>query len=125
MSLPLNLIIDRTADGKFRAALAGHPELAVEAADFPGLLDAVRDTFLPLVAGDPGASERSTPEEAVADGNASDQDAETAPGDEDDQGLRRLAMQRMPDRETLRKLVARYPVPDHWPEGDEDWDDAP
>ena len=39
-------------------------------------------------------------------------------GDSDD-GLRRIAIEQMPDRETLKKLVSRHETPDHWPEGDE------
>jgi hypothetical protein len=123
MSLPLNLIIDRTADGKLRAEVAGHPESAVEAMDFPGLLNAVRDTFYPFVAAEAGESQRATPE--AADAAVPDQDVETALTEEEDRDLRRLAMERMPDRETLKKLVSGHPVPERWPEGDEDWDDAP
>jgi hypothetical protein len=93
MDLPLNLVIDRTSEGRLRAQLAGHPESAVEAANVTGLLNAVQDTFLQFL--------------------------------EDDEALRQAAVRRTPDRETLEKLASRYPVPDDWPEGDEDWDDAP
>jgi hypothetical protein len=64
-------------------------------------------------------------EEAPADATTPDQDAESTLTDEEDRELQRLARDKMPDRETLTRLVSRHRVPDHWPEGDEDWDDAP
>ncbi len=124
MNLPLNLVIDRTADGKLRAQVAGHPESAVEAMDVTGLLDAVQDTFLQFLAG-PTESKPSGREAAPAPGVPPAQDVEVALTDEEDEALRRAAMERTPDRATLEKLVSLYPVPDHWPEGDEDWDEAP
>jgi hypothetical protein len=125
MNLPLNLVIDRTEDGKLRAEVAGHPESAVEATDVTGLLDAVQDTFLQFLVTGPRESKRSRQEAETAHGVPQAQDVEDALTDEKDEALRRAAMQRTPDRETLEKLVSRYPVPDRWPEGDEDWDDAP
>jgi hypothetical protein len=125
MNLPLNLVIDRTADGKLRAEVAGHPESAVEAADLAGLLDAVQDTFLQFLTGASEESDRSGLEAATAQGVPPAQDVEIAPSDEEDEALRRAALRRTPDRETLAKLVSRYRVPDRWPEGDEAWDDGP
>jgi hypothetical protein len=125
MTLPLHLIIDRTGNGKLRAEVAGQPEFAVEAADFTRLLDAVRDTFLTIVSGEPGGFERNARDSVAADAATPVEDVERALTDEEDREMRRLAMDKMPDPETLKSLVSRQPVPDHWPEGDEDWDDAP
>ena len=117
MPLPLNLVIDRTADGRFRAEIAGHPELAVEAENVPQLLSAVQDSFLPLLEGE---SLESNPSEVQA--------TPPVPGaaslDETDEPLIRAASNAMPDREKLRKLVARHSVPEAWPKEDEGWDDA-
>ena len=124
MNLPLNLLIDRTADGKLRAQVAGHPECTVEATDVTGLLDAVQGTFFQFLVAGPKESERSGQEAATAHGVPPTQDVEVGLTDEEDEALRGAAMQRTPDRATLEKLVARYPVPDDWPEEDEDWDDA-
>jgi hypothetical protein len=125
MSLPLNLIIDRTADGKLRAEVAGHPESAVEAADIPGLLNAVRDALFPFVGGGPDEPEQAAPKGNVLDAANPAQDIGRELTEEEDRAMRRMAMERMPDREALKKLVSGHPVPEPWPEGDEDWGDAP
>ena len=125
MSLPLNLVIDRTADGKLRAEVAGHPESAVEAADLSGLMNAVEETFLQFLATEPSEAERTA--RGVVPGRSVPpiEDREAVLSDEEDKALRRVAMERMPDREALKKLVSRHKVPEHWPEEDEEWVDAP
>jgi hypothetical protein len=125
MPLPLNLVIDRTADGKLRAEVEGHPESAVEAFDLRGLLNAVQEAVLPLISTEPVGSGRGAHESATIDPIASTSEIGTESTDADDEALRRLARERMPDREALEKLVVRNTVPNHWPEGDEDWDDVP
>ena len=117
MSLPLNLVIDRTADGKLRAEVAGHPNSAVFATDLSGLWNAVEESFLQSLTADSSEAERSVAREATGRIVPPAADVEASLTDEEDQALRRVAMERMPDRETLKKLVSRHKVPDHWPGG--------
>ena len=125
MSLPLNLLIDRTADGKLRAEIAGHPESAVEASDLTGLLNAVQGAFLQFLTADPRESARDVQEMVPPHPVVPLSDLGDTLPDDEDKVLGRIAVERMPDPEMLRKMVARHPVPDDWPEGDEDWDDVP
>src|SRR4029453_3135235 len=105
MPLPLNLVIDRTADGKLRAEVAGHPESAVEATDLSALLNAIEETFLQFLSADSSEAQQSVSEVAAGRPVPPTEDVEAALTDEEDNAQSRVAMERMPDRETLKKLV--------------------
>jgi hypothetical protein len=89
MNLPLNLVIDRTADGKLRVQVVGLPESAVEATDVTGPLDAVQDTLLRFLDARPREFKQSGQEGATAHGVPPVEDVEVALTDEEDKDLRR------------------------------------